>query len=233
MVGHNLSPDSPGNAAERSIGRIVNPTASTTCDNHATPPGPIERATPLTFPSRIFSQKPHLPSFGGESILTWGDTAEMHIELTLSEFATAVSNAMSRIVASRAQELNHASTYERGYLRRLIEEVAGVCGEMALAKHKGVWFSPMLNTFHRSPDCLGFEVRTTQVTDGRLIVRDNDADDRTYVLAITDGSSVRLVGWMLGGECKQARWADNPNGYRPCWMVPQKYLHPMATLGRS
>jgi len=157
----------------------------------------------------------------------------MEVEITIGEFCWAVSSALSRIMLSKQQGLNHATTYRRGLLARLVEEVVGVLGEMALAKHKGVWFSPLINTFHYVPDCLGYEVRSTQVPDGRLIVRDNDAPERAFVLATTDGSAVRLVGWLYGGEAKQDQWRDDPHGRRPCWMVPQDRLRPMGTLGRS
>jgi len=140
--------------------------------------------------------------------------------------------AVQRMVASTSQDLRHCTTYRRGYLLRLYEEVVGVCGEIAVAKFKGVWFSPLLNTFHYTPDCLGYEVRATDRVEGRLIVRENDADDRKYILATTDGSDVILVGWLFGGEAKQDRWRSNPNDYRECWMVPQKFLHPMADLDK-
>lgn len=150
-------------------------------------------------------------------------------ELTLTEFEVAVNTARLRIVASAMQKLNHSSTYQRDLVKRLDEEVVGACGEIAVGKASGRWFVPSVNTFHRTPDCLGdVEVRSTAVPHGCLIVRDNDSDNRRYVLAIVNAPNVTLVGWITGGEAKQPEFLRDPHGHRPSWFVPQDRLHPIT-----
>ena len=154
------------------------------------------------------------------------------IELTLPEFGQAVTTAWMRIMASAMQRLNHATTYQRTLVKRLEEEVVGACGEIAVGKYADKWFVPSVNTFHRVPDCLqDVEVRATAHFDtGRLIVRDNDSNDRRYVLALVEGQKVRLAGWIYGHEAKRSEWVQDPHGQRPAWFVPQGALRAMDEL---
>ncbi len=154
------------------------------------------------------------------------------IPLTIYEWAGCVHVATQRMLASREQGLNHATTYVRTILTRLEEETVGVCGERAYCKLFGLYWNGAVNTFHQQPDVdNGIEVRSTKLSLGRLIVRDNDADDRCYVLmtgphlseAISD-PVMRYHGWIIGWEAKQSHWLDNPNVLRPSWFVPQDAL---------
>ena len=149
----------------------------------------------------------------------------MRVELSLTEWHHAVQTGVLRMMVSSASRLNHASTYERSWSQRLDEEVTGAVGEIAVAKSLGQFHIGSVNTFHRVPDCLGdTEVRATRRDDGCLIVRDNDDDDRLYVLVVGDPPSVRIAGWLRGGEAKRDKWVRNPNGHRRAWFVPQSAL---------
>ena len=155
----------------------------------------------------------------------------MNISLTVPEFVVAVESAKMRLVSSAAQSLNHATTMNRGMVARLSDEVCGACGELALAKAAGQWFIPSVNTFHRVPDCLGdVEVRSTLLSEGSLIVRDNDSGDRRYVLATVSAPNVRLVGWLYGHECMKPEFLRNPDGHRESWFIPQSLLRPIEEL---
>lgn len=158
-----------------------------------------------------------------------------HVDLTLPEMSVALNIAWLRIVTSAAKKLNHATTYQRSMAQRIYEEFIGACGELAVGKASGTFFVPSVNTFHRVPDCLdNCEVRSTDNTSGRLIVRDNDSDDRRYIFAVMTGDTMTLVGWLTGAEAKKDEWTDNPNGYRPAWFVPQDRLHDVEEiLGRD
>lgn len=153
------------------------------------------------------------------------------VKLSVTEFIQAMEIAKLRFVMSEASSLNHASTYRRDWSTRMSQEIVGACGEIALGKASGSWFVPSVNTFHRVPDCFGdVEVRATDRPDGSLIVRDNDHDDRRYVLAIVSAPEVSLVGWMRGGDCKRPEFIRNPNGYRESWFVPQSELLDMSVF---
>lgn len=159
-----------------------------------------------------------------------GNEAEL-VELTLPEFGQAVQTAWLRMAVSAAHGFDNASTYRRSMLERLDQEVVGACGEIAVGKLVDRWYVPSVNAFHVIPDCLeDVEVRSTKHRDGCLIVRDNDAPDRRYVLAVMDGNAVRLVGWILGSEARRAEWKRDPHGHRPAWFVPQLELRGMCEL---
>ena len=147
------------------------------------------------------------------------------VDLTINEFAQATVHARDRIFISAAMQLNHSTTYSRTLMKRFEEELTGACAELAVGKLSGRWFVPSINSFHRTPDCLAdVEVRGTVRPDGRLIVRDNDPDDRKYVLCIVTGENVTVAGWMLGKDAKEDRWVANPHGHRDAWFVPQSEL---------
>lgn len=159
-------------------------------------------------------------------------TDVIEVELPLHDFIDAGAAGLVRMQESHGMGLNPASTYVRTPVERLQEETAGALGEISMARLAGVpdW-TPLVNTFHEVADFMhDIEVRATTLFSGRLIVRDNDADDRRYVFFITNGHMAYAYGWLYGGEAKKTKYEDNPNGYRQAWFVPPDVLHPMSAL---
>jgi hypothetical protein len=155
----------------------------------------------------------------------------MQVKLSLTEWHHAVQTAVLRMMVSSASRLKHAATYERNWAQRLDEEVTGSVGEIAVAKSIGQFHIGSVNTFHRVPDCLrNAEVRATRRENGCLIVRDNDADDRQFVLVVGDPPVVRIAGYLRGADAKRAEWLRDPHGHRPAWFVPQGALRPIDEL---
>ena len=153
------------------------------------------------------------------------------VTLTLADFAVATSSALARMLVSSGQRINHATTYKRTFVERLIEETVGCCAELAIGRVFDRYSIPQVGTFHNKADFLrDIELRSTARADGRLIVRDNDANDRRYVFAVVNGETVNFVGWMWGSEAKQPEYISNPNGYRQAWFVPQNKLRPFSEL---
>lgn len=153
------------------------------------------------------------------------------VELTIPEMSMALNAAWLRIVASAQQRLNHKTTYDRPMSKRIQEEFVGACGEIAVGKAANKFFVPSVNTYHRVPDCLSdCEVRSTDREDGALIVRDNDSDERKFILAVAVGETVRLVGWLTGRDAKKQEWVKNPHGWRQSWFVPQSALRPIEEV---
>ena len=150
------------------------------------------------------------------------------VPITVDEFGLAVRCSIDRMIESSKQNLNHATTYKRGFCKRLHEEVLGCLGEIAFAKYRQKEkFVPEINTFHKQADVDQVEVRATDKEDGSLIVRENDVYDRTFVLAIVKENSVVLAGWLKGFEAQKSEHVRNPHGHRPAWFVPQYELHPI------
>ena len=141
------------------------------------------------------------------------------------EFKWCVDVANQRLTISNEKSLNHASTYGRDHLKRIEEEVIGACAEAVAAKYLGKWWSPSVNTFHEIPDILpNIEVRGTADPSNCLIVRENDADERWFILVVGKPPTMTVIGCIQGVDAKQDQWLRNPNGHRPAWFVPQSAL---------
>ena len=150
------------------------------------------------------------------------------VKLSLAEFHVAVSTATIRMIASESLGCNSATTYQRTYLKRLEEETIGACGEIAFQKYRGKFFVPSVNTFHREADVdENIEIRGTANPKGRLIVRENDDDNKVYIFTIVYGDKVVLMGWIWGRDAKKEQFLDNPDKRREAWFVPVGKLNPM------
>lgn len=151
------------------------------------------------------------------------------ISLKFQEFDLAINTARLRMAVSIASGLNAGNKVRgRSWLKRLYEEVIGVCGEIAVAKLGGFYFVPGLNEFHLVPDVFkDVEVRSTDREEGCLIIRDNDVPGRRFILAIVSGSEVILAGWIYGENGMKDEYLRNPNNHSPAWFVPKHKLSPM------
>lgn len=147
--------------------------------------------------------------------------------ITPREFTAAVEVGAQRLAASAEAGHNHASTYQRGYLERLQQETIGACGELAFCKALGRFWSPSVNTFHSVADVgSNVEVRATTRDDGALIVRDNDALDRWFVLITGEPPNLTVRGCIRGDQARRPEWVRDPHGHRLAWFVPQHALRP-------
>lgn len=152
----------------------------------------------------------------------------IQVTLTPREVRACISVAADRLTASTEANLNHATTYQRGLLLRMQQEIVGACGEMAFAKARGMFWSPSVNTFHKSPDITGrgrdIEIRSTERDDGHLLVRDNDAPERWYILVTGEPPVMCVRGYIKGSRAKADEFYRAPKGQRAAWWVPQSAL---------
>jgi hypothetical protein len=126
---------------------------------------------------------------------------------------------------------NRQQRYESGKDDRWRQNVEGLCGEVAVAKALNVYWEPKVNSFKTRGDLAGFEVRTRSRHDYELLVRDQDPDDRAYVLVTGVAPNFVVRGWMLGKDAKQAQWRmDHGNAGQPAYFVPQMALRPIEDL---
>lgn len=150
------------------------------------------------------------------------------VSLNEWEIKACVDTAITRMAVSHGKRLNHSNVRQRSHLTRIANEINGVCGEMAVCKALGKFWTPSVNTFHREPDIApDIEVRTTDNVNGSLIVRDDDADDRWYFLVVGEPPTLNVVGYIRGAAAKDQRWLRNPHEHRPSYFVPQSALIPI------
>jgi hypothetical protein len=108
--------------------------------------------------------------------------------------------------------------------------IEGALGELAMAKHLGLFWSASVNTFH-APDLGAFiQVRTRSSHAYDLIVRMED--DKTDVFALLTGVAPEYWahGWILGVDAQNEAWWKT-HGDRPgAWFVPKQQLRPFRDL---
>ena len=150
------------------------------------------------------------------------------VTLTPWEYKACVDLATARMSVSIEKGIKDITPTERDYNERLLKDISGACGELAVAKAINRYWAPSVNTFHNKPDIEpNIEVRSTARAENCLIVRDNDPEDRYYFLVIGEPPTFQILGYMKGSDAKRDEWRRNPHGHRPAWFVPQEALTPI------
>lgn len=151
----------------------------------------------------------------------------MFVKLEWPEYAMAVNNAVLKTMgAIRKGYQNKHGMVGRGWT----EGIEGTCAEVAVAKALGIFWDGGVGEF-KGPDVSdNLQVRWTDKSTNKLIVRDADRDENTYILVIGECPEYNIVGWIEGTEAKQERYLFGPNGRPPAYFVPQEDLKPIETL---
>jgi len=139
--------------------------------------------------------------------------------------ANAIAQARMDGVESIGLMDKHGAESERNFSYHLL----GARGEIAFRKFINSNEKVTVNTFKKTPDISGVEVRTRSKDDYDLIIRKDDPDDRVYVLVVGEGCKFRVVGWLLGKE--KYNFSTKTFNNRPkAWFIPQKSLHAIEEL---
>lgn len=108
--------------------------------------------------------------------------------------------------------------------------IEGAAGELAAAKAVGRYWPASVNTFRGEADIPGAEVRTRSRDYYDLIVREDDEDDKAFVLVVGSMPNYRVCGWIAAGDGKRPEFLRTYGDRPPAWFVPQSALHPLTTL---
>lgn len=106
--------------------------------------------------------------------------------------------------------------------------IEGACGEMALAKHRNLYWNASVNTFKKGADVLLLHVRTRSKPEYELIVRRDDPDQDVFVLVTGRCPTYKIHGWIHGKEAKKTEWLKEHGGRPPAFFVPQSKLRPFV-----
>ena len=106
--------------------------------------------------------------------------------------------------------------------------IEGALGEMALAKHLGLYWPGKGE--RGQPDLVHsgwvVEVRLAKRDDYDLRLHPHDKDHARYWLMTGINGSYSVRGWILGADGKKSEfWGDKWNTGRPAYWVPQSELH--------
>ena len=155
-----------------------------------------------------------------------GSADSWDVILTDEEFKEAVRISELRISEARRLKCKEKYDYDRDHKT---DGDDGAVAELAVCKYLNIEWSKSVNTFKSVPDVicdnLGIEVRGTRIPNGRLIFRDDDFDDRFYLLVIVSGRKCRIVGGLPGAKCRHKRFRTNFNNNRcESYGVDQSFL---------
>lgn len=110
--------------------------------------------------------------------------------------------------------------------------IEGACGEVAVAKVMGRYWGGGINTYKSGGDIdsTGWEVRTRSSHDYDLIVRDDDDDERIFILVTGHAPDYQVHGWIRAADAKQHQWQKNYGGHGLAYFVPHHALSEMGEL---
>lgn len=122
---------------------------------------------------------------------------EIKVTLTPAEMLTAGQQGLMRMV----QNLRDNRTPKYGAPKDMTAwaiNIYGTMGEACVAKWGGLWWSGSLGDY-QADDVQKLQVRTVDHSKKRLILHDDDKDDRPYVLVYANPLSSILRGglWVL------------------------------------
>lgn len=147
------------------------------------------------------------------------------VTLDPHEFFYAAMTGVTRQIdnlRSRRQDRYGATQDEAWRLH-----IEGACGEMAVAKHLGRYWSGTLGNLKAADVGAGMQVRTGGMDHHKLILHPSDPDADVFVLVTGHAPVLTLRGWIYGRDGKAERWWRDPTGSRPAFFVPQSALQPM------
>jgi hypothetical protein len=159
---------------------------------------------------------------------------EIRIRLTWPEISIAALVGSLRNIQSLQRDwAPHAGV---GLTNTWTPNIEGVAGEMAVAKHCGVYWLPVVGD-PDADDAGPFQVRTNtsrRLDDMILRPRDFEKGDRIYVSVLSFLPEFILCGWIRSSEAKREEWCrDGTVGRPPCFFVPRGALNPISTLMRQ
>jgi hypothetical protein len=153
----------------------------------------------------------------------------INIRLTWTEVLIAAQVGCMRNVQSLRGKWQPGAA--RGLDDTWTANIEGAAGEMAIAKHLGVYWSATIGD-PMSDDVGPYQARTN--TSRRLddmILRPKDRDDRIYISVLSFVPDFIICGWILGENGKRDEWKrEGSLGRPPCYFVPRSALESLDVL---
>ena len=153
------------------------------------------------------------------------------VTLSLDELRQAAWVGVARTLRAinKARREPHGHPVERGEWEISIH---GAAAEMAVAKTLGLYWGDDRKLDYGGDVC-SYHVRSTDLSDGHLLLYERDPDDAYFVLVVTAGMPTFLIpGFIQACDGKRADYADAGRLRSPGWMVPQEALRPVEELLR-
>lgn len=154
----------------------------------------------------------------------------MQVTLSWSELMQAALVGAMRQISNVTKGRTHAHgcPEDQGWQYH----IEGACGEYAVAKHFGIFWSGNLGQFEMA-DVGKLQVRTTDAPHKRLILYKKDNPEDIFVSVVGLAPRYTLRGWVYAFEGKKPEFWKDPKGGRPNYFVSTDILRPMETLKGS
>jgi hypothetical protein len=147
------------------------------------------------------------------------------VVLSHAEVMQAAQAGIMRLVGNMKRGLS--DRYGAPQTDRWGIDIEGACGEMAVAKYLGLYWSGAIGNFYAA-DVGRLQVRTTGHPNGRLILHEEDRDDHVFILATGRAPQFTIEGWLQGVLGKSEKWWIDSG--RPAFFVPREALFAIDTL---
>jgi hypothetical protein len=116
--------------------------------------------------------------------------------------------------------------------------IEGAAGEMAVAKHLGLFWSGSVGNIG-ADDVGGYQVKTnTSRKWDDLILRKRNKPDRIYISVLSFVAPAPgvarfiITGWIIGTDAMQQQYYREGLPGMPAYFVPRCVLQPLSTLPR-
>ncbi|VIO80084.1 hypothetical protein [Bradyrhizobium ivorense] len=143
------------------------------------------------------------------------------VELSLHEVLMAAEVGLMRQIAAIKRKLPDRNGFEGAGWNVHIE---GACGELAVAKALGLYWTGSVNSFKCGGDVGAIQVRTRSRADYELIIRDDDRDEDVFVLVTGRCPTYEVIGKIIGRKGKRDEWRRCHGGRQAAWFVPHAAL---------
>ena len=158
-------------------------------------------------------------------------TAAPVIELQWNDFITCHSIASMNELYKHTRGVGHHWSVKKA--DESANYILGAVGEYAVAKYLGKFYDGNVGNLEAVDVGGEYEVKTTPVPTGHLIIKPEAKEAKPFVLAVVEDMTVRLPGWMKGTDIKQEQYKRADQYGRVLYWVPQSDLHPMSTLPKD
>lgn len=147
---------------------------------------------------------------------------ELHVKLTMQQYRMAQVQAFYILSQPSFQRLTH---YKREGHRQSV--VHGNLAETAVSVATGI--TSDVGDYHDGDLAGRIEVRTTELEDGCLLVRDTDKLERPFVFATGKELDWTIHGFQIGSWVKENGIMVGSDKY-PCWICNNDDLYPIGGL---
>ncbi len=158
---------------------------------------------------------------------------ETEITLTWAEMLIAANVGVMRNVQSMRLGRGRidSPTHQFGGMDfAWASNIEGAAGEMAVAKHLGLFWSGAIGDIE-ADDVGPYQVKTnTSRKWDDLILRKWNKPDRIYISVLSFAPRFIITGWISGSEGMQERFYREGTPGMPAYFVPRSILHPMSDL---